>query len=110
VIIVMAGRTSFSELTKDWNAEDKQQVKLRGDELRSEMALAEIRKLMGMSQAELGKAMGIQQPAVARLEKRQDMHISTLRKAIEALGGQLEIKAVIGDREINLTELGAAVG
>jgi transcriptional regulator with XRE-family HTH domain len=105
----MAGRTSFSELTKDWKAEDKQQVKQRADELRAEMALSEIRNLMGMSQAELGEAMGIRQPAVARLEKRQDMLVSTLRKAIEALGGRLEIKAVINDKEINLAQLGSEV-
>lgn len=99
----MAGRTSFNELTKDWKAERKQRVSQRAEELRAKMALAEIRKLMGMSQAELGKVMGIGQPAVARLEKRQDMHISTLKKAVEALGGQLEIKVLIDEKEVILS-------
>ncbi len=37
--------------------------------------------------------MHIKQPTVARLEKRTDLYISTLRGLIETMGGRLEIVA-----------------
>ena len=37
--------------------------------------------------------MTVGQPAVAKLEKRTDMHVSNLRRYVEALGGTLEITA-----------------
>jgi hypothetical protein len=35
----------------------------------------------------------VQQPSIAKIEKRTDMYLSTLRSHIEAMGGQLEIVA-----------------
>lgn len=35
--------------------------------------------------------MRVTQESVSRLERRKDMHISTLKRYIEALGGGLEI-------------------
>ncbi|HEX5871054.1 MAG TPA: XRE family transcriptional regulator, partial [Longimicrobium sp.] len=34
---------------------------------------------------------------VSRLERRDDMHVSTLREVVEALGGELEITARFPD-------------
>ncbi|MDR0628400.1 MAG: helix-turn-helix domain-containing protein, partial [Treponema sp.] len=50
-----------------------------------------MRNARGLSQKMLAEALGIQQPAIAKMEKRTDMYISTLRSHIEAMGGQLEI-------------------
>ncbi|MDR1178273.1 MAG: helix-turn-helix domain-containing protein, partial [Spirochaetaceae bacterium] len=58
-----------------------------------ELPLDELRNARGLSQKMLAEALGIQQPAVAKMEKRTDMYISTLRSHIEAMGGQLEITA-----------------
>jgi uncharacterized protein YkvS len=44
----------------------------------------------------------VQQPAVAKLEKRTDMYISSLRNHIEALGGKLEIVAKFPDGSIQI--------
>ena len=35
----------------------------------------------------------MEQPAIAKMERRTDMYISTLRSHIEAMGGVLEITA-----------------
>ena len=46
------------------------------------------------------------QPAVAKLEKRADMHVSNLRRYVEALGGTLEITARFPDTSVVLTNIG----
>ena len=53
----------------------------------------------------------VQQPAIAKMGKRTDMYLSTLRSHIEAMGGQLEIVARFPDGAIqisNFAELGEA--
>ena len=59
----------------------------------AEMALSELRKARGLSQKELAEALHVQQPSIAKIEKRTDMYISTLRAHIEAMGVELEVIA-----------------
>jgi len=73
-------------------------------EMLQQLALAELRQAQHLSQEELAKVLNIQQPAVAKIEKKVDMHISTLKRFIEALGGELEIKALFPDREVRITQ------
>jgi hypothetical protein len=47
----------------------------------------------------MAKALGIGQDGVSKLEKRADLMISTLRKAVEAMGGTLSLVAEFPDRE-----------
>jgi len=39
----------------------------------------------------MAEALHIQQPAIAKIEKRTDMYLSTLRHHIQAMDGELEI-------------------
>ena len=50
----------------------------------------------------LAEALHIQQPAIAKLEKRTDMYISTLRSHIRAMGGELEIIARFPDGDVKI--------
>ena len=63
-----------------------------------EMTMQELRKARVMTQVEMAKALGVNQEQVSRTEKRTDMHISTLRRSIEALGGTLSLVAEFPDR------------
>jgi hypothetical protein len=47
----------------------------------------------------MAKALGITQDGVSRLEKRSDLLLSTLRKSVEAMGGNLSLVAEFPDRE-----------
>lgn len=76
----------------------------RAQEMLQQLALAELRQAQHLSQEELAKVLNIQQPAVAKIEKKVDMHISTLKRFIEALGGELEIKALFPDHEVRITQ------
>jgi len=55
--------------------------------------LSEIRKLAGRNQHEVADALGIKQPSLSKLEGQSDMQISTLRKIVAALGGELDVIA-----------------
>lgn len=59
----------------------------------AEMPLDELRRARGLSQKALAEMLHVQQPSVAKLEKRADMYLSTLRSHIEAMGGELEVIA-----------------
>ena len=62
-----------------------------------EMTLDELRTSRGFTQAQLTQRLGISQAAVSKLEFRNDSHISSVRRFIEAMGGRMEIKATFAD-------------
>lgn len=72
--------------------------------LKEYKSLQEFRKSLGMTQVELAKEMSISQVTISKLEKRKDMHISTLKKYVEALGGQLEINIKLPKNELDAIE------
>jgi hypothetical protein len=67
-----------------------------------EMDLRAIRELVGKTQGDVAEKVDMSQSEVSRLERRRDFLLSTLRKYVEALGGELEISAVIGDKRVRL--------
>jgi DNA-binding XRE family transcriptional regulator len=58
-----------------------------------EMTLRELRKKREMTQAQLAKSLGVKQEQVSRSESRADVHLSTLKRSIEAMGGELIVLA-----------------
>ncbi len=67
-----------------------------------EMDLRELRELRGATQTQLAELADMAQPEVSRLERRDDYHVSTLRRVVEALGGELRIIADFGDQQIRI--------
>jgi DNA-binding XRE family transcriptional regulator len=63
-----------------------------------EMTMRELRKARKITQVEMAKTLGVKQEQISRIEKRTDLHISTLRRSIEALGGKLSLVAEFPDR------------
>ncbi len=64
-----------------------------------EMTIKELRQARKLTQVRMAKALGISQDGVSRLEKRSDLLLSTLRKSVEAMGGNLSLVAEFPDRE-----------
>ena len=102
----MSGRRPFKELTKTFSPERRARVAKRVAELKTEMALHELRQARERSQEELARALKVNQPAVAKFEKRADMYVSNLRRYVEALGGRLEITARFPDGSVTITNFG----
>lgn len=68
-----------------------------------EMSLADLRRELGVTQEEMARAAEMTQSELSRLERRNDHLISTLYRAVRALGGELELTAVVGDKRVRLT-------
>jgi predicted transcriptional regulator len=71
--------------------------------LLAQMPLNELRQARGLSQKMLAEVLHVQQPSIAKIEKRTDMYISTLRSHIEAMGGQLEVIARFPDGAVRIS-------
>jgi transcriptional regulator len=68
-----------------------------------EMSLADLRRELGLTQEELARSLEIDQTQVSRIEHRADHLISTLRRCVRALGGDIEVLAVVGDKRVKLS-------
>jgi len=64
-----------------------------------ELSLRDLRKAMNLTQADLAKRLRKGQDEVSRIEKRDDLLISTLHGYVKSLGGELELVARFKDRE-----------
>jgi transcriptional regulator with XRE-family HTH domain len=93
----------FAELEAKMSAKAIARSDARYRKMVAEMPLHELRRARGMSQEKLAEALHIKQPNVAKLEKRTDIYISTLRATIEAMGGTLDIVARFPDGTVKIT-------
>ena len=85
---------SFDELVaRTTTKKTRDKAAGRTQELLSELLLSEVRQQTGRSQQEVADSLGMKQPSLSKLEKQADMQISTLRKIVQALGGELEVLA-----------------
>jgi len=81
------------------SAAQRKKVKDRVAELiAEEMTLRELRRARKLTQVRIAKTLGITQDSVSRLEKRSDLLLSTLRKTVRAMGGNVSIVAKFPDR------------
>lgn len=87
----------WSTLKASMRPEAQARVNARVRETLATMPLAEIRKAIGMTQQELAGSLDVAQGSVSKLENQADMYISTLRKYVEALGGELHLTASFPD-------------
>lgn len=92
--------TNVDEKIKQLSPLQRKKVETRAAELMAEeMTLRELRHARKLTQVRMAKKLGITQDSVSRLEQRSDLLLSTLRKAIEAMGGNLSLIAQFPDRE-----------
>ncbi len=63
--------------------------------------LAELRRVLGVTQVELAEMIGKSQSAVSQIEHGEiGLSIETLRSIVHQLGGGVEIAAVFDDRRV----------
>jgi predicted XRE-type DNA-binding protein len=75
------------------------------EKLRAEMPLNQLRQALRLSQEQIAEALGVTQAAISKLENREDLLIGTLRRFIEAMGGELDIRARFPQGEVTLKAL-----
>lgn len=99
----------FSELRSKLSPAAQERSDANAKVMLAEMPLHELRQARGLSQKMLADVLHVQQPSIAKIEKRTDMYLSTLRSHIQAMGGELDIIARFPDGAVkinNFTDLG----
>jgi transcriptional regulator with XRE-family HTH domain len=69
------------------------------------MTLRDLREMAGKTQAEVATLTKMAQSELSKVERRADHKLSTLRRYVEALGGELAVVARFGDKSIILHTL-----
>jgi transcriptional regulator with XRE-family HTH domain len=87
----------FDDLPDKLTPRARRRIAARARKAVKEMGLDELRRARRMSQDELARTMETTQAHVSRLERRADLYLSTLRRYIRALGGELRIVATFND-------------
>lgn len=64
--------------------------------------LNELRRQRGQTQAQLADLLGMTQANVSRIERSDNLYLSTLADYVGALGGHIEINAVFDDDVVAL--------
>jgi transcriptional regulator with XRE-family HTH domain len=86
-------RKSWSEIKSKTPPEARARAAQKTRDMSAAIHLDALRRMVGITQGELAERLGTNQPSVSKLERRQDMYVSSLRHVVAALGGTLEISA-----------------
>jgi transcriptional regulator with XRE-family HTH domain len=70
------------------------------------MPLDALRDARRLTQVQMAQLLKISQGAVSKVERRTDMFVSTLRNYVQAIGGNLEIRAVFPDGDVLIDQFG----
>jgi transcriptional regulator with XRE-family HTH domain len=95
----------FQELKDQLYAHDagaEARVAAKVVELTEQLGLSALRSARDRTQAELARAIGTTQSGVSRIERQQDLLISTLRDYVAATGGRLRVLATFDDFETEI--------
>ena len=99
----------MSQTARRQTRSDEEPVRVLGRGLRAKrgvhLTLRSVRDAVGKTQVEVARESRIDQADVSRLEGRvdfDDCQVATLRRYVEALGGELELVAKFDDKRISL--------
>ncbi|MGA7914914.1 MAG: XRE family transcriptional regulator [Candidatus Acidiferrales bacterium] len=95
---------NFKELRAKMSPPSRGRSKAIAQRMLSELALDELREALDLTQESLAEALNVTQASVSKMERRSDMYLSTLRKIIEAMGGKLEIIALMPDGPVRIRQ------
>ncbi len=93
---------SFDTLKAKLSPERKSKIEKRVQQALAEMPLAELRQARKVTQQQLAEALKIKQASISKMESQTDMYISTMRKYIQAMGGELEIIAKFPEGDVKV--------
>ena len=96
----------FKELQAKMSPAARARSEAKAERMIREMALDELRMALELTQEQLAEVLHVRQAAISKVERRSDMFISTLRKIIEAMGGELEIRAILPGGVVRINQFG----
>jgi len=96
---------NFRQLQAKMSRKARRRSEAKANRMIREMALDELRVARQLTQEQLAAQLKVRQPAIAKLERRADMYLSTLRSVIKAMGGELDVRAVFPDGSVRIKKL-----
>jgi transcriptional regulator with XRE-family HTH domain len=91
--------TTLEEKLNQLSPERRAKIQARADQLMAEeLSLRDLRLARKLTQEKMAELLQIRQEGVSRIEKRSDLHLSTLRQVIQAMGGELRLVVEFPDR------------
>jgi DNA-binding transcriptional regulator YiaG len=100
----MARRKKWSDIRAGADPETLEQAARKTAEMLREMPLHELRQARRLSQEALAQVLGTNQAGVSKMERRADMYVSTLRRYLRAMGGDLEITARFPEGSVRINQ------
>ena len=95
---------SFSRLQSTMSPSRRIRNTERAHALLSEMRLDELRKAMTLTQQQMAETLQMSQTAVSKIERQTDMYVSTLRRFVAAMGGELKVVASFPDGDVAIDQ------
>ncbi len=96
--------TKWRDIRKTLSPEAEDRIRQSVEAAAGVMTLHQLREARSLTQVNLAKVLNVNQGAVSRMEKRTDMYVSTLRNFIQAMGGQLQVKAIFPEGEVQIEQ------
>ena len=87
-------------------AEQNEQIRRKVQNEVKAGSLKELRKLIGKTQVDVAELLKLSQGQISKTETGDDYLLSTLRRYVEALGGELELRARFGDLTVLIPKPG----
>lgn len=86
--------------------EAQQEARSRAEVIMKELPLDELRQAMAFTQEQLAQAMDVNQSSISKIEHQTDILVGTLRKFVEAMGGDLEIRVNLPSGTVRIKQFG----
>lgn len=84
--------STLQEMMAKRSPESRARIEAKVEEMRREVVLSQLRDELNISQTELARTIGVSQPTLAKMENPEnDPRLSTLKRYVTALGGELSI-------------------
>lgn len=94
----------WTTLRAKMTPERREANRLAAQQMIDVMPLEELRTARNITQTHLASLLRITQASVSKMEKRTDMYVSTLRSFVQAMGGELEIRAVFPEGTVRIEQ------
>lgn len=98
-------------MTKKWadirermTSVQKKKSQIYREEMIQQMPLEGVREARNFTQTNLAGVLRVSQGSISKVERRTDMYISTLRSYLRAMGGDLQIRAIFPDGEVQINQ------
>ena len=94
----------WEDLQARMSPERQENNRRAAKEMLAAMPLEELRSARAITQSHLAQLLNITQASVSKMERRTDMYVSTLRSFVQAMGGDLEIRAVFPEGTVRIEQ------